>query len=49
MCLKIERTHCSVLAEEAVKAALADYYTRRGESVPPECVIEETDACPLCG
>ena len=26
--------------EEAVKAALADYYTKRGEPVPPECSVE---------
>lgn len=37
--------HCSVLAEEAVKMALKDYYTRKGLPVPPEC---ET-GCSTCG
>jgi len=27
-----QKIHCSVLAEEAVKAALDDYYTRKGET-----------------
>ncbi len=46
--LPAHKMHCSVLAEEAVKAALADYYTRRGEPVPESCVINEDDACPVC-
>jgi len=45
--LPAHKMHCSVLAEEAVKAALADYCTKRGEPVPPECVIDPHDACPL--
>ncbi|MBR7142272.1 MAG: Fe-S cluster assembly scaffold protein NifU [Clostridia bacterium] len=32
------KVHCSVLAEEAVKAAVADYYIRRGET-PPEAAM----------
>ena len=29
-----QKIHCSVLAEEAVKAAIEDYYTRKGEPMP---------------
>lgn len=43
--LPAHKMHCSILAEEAVKAALAHYYTSRGEAVPPECVISEADTC----
>jgi nitrogen fixation protein NifU and related proteins len=49
------KMHCSVLAEEAIKAAVADYYTRKGEDPTPyvgcalECETchEEHDAQPV--
>ena len=31
-----QKVHCSVLAEEAVKAALEDYYKRKGVEMPEE-------------
>ena len=37
------KMHCSVLAEEAIKAALGDWYRRQGLPVPPECVIQKED------
>ena len=49
------KVHCSVLAEQAVKAALADYYTRRG--IDPEPIVGhvkkdvhegEEESCPSC-
>ena len=40
------KLHCSVLAEEAIKAALGDWYRRQGLPVPPECVIQEEDQTP---
>ena len=49
------KLHCSVLAEQAVKAALSDYYTRQG--IDPEPIVVKKDvhegeeaegACPSC-
>lgn len=40
------KMHCSVLAEEAIKAVLGDWYRRQGLPVPPECVIQEEDQTP---
>lgn len=47
------KVHCSILAEEAIKTAIADYYKRKGISPEPivgkieSCCNEESD-CP-CG
>lgn len=43
------KLHCSVLAEEAVKAALKDYYERQGLPVPPQCQQPEAHSCGACG
>ena len=51
------KLHCSVLAEQAVKATLSDYYTRQG--IDPEPIVghvkkdvhegeEAEGACPSC-
>lgn len=37
------KIHCSVLAEQAIKAALADYYTRQG--IDPESIVGKINAC----
>ena len=34
--LPVHKLHCSVLAEQAVRAAVKDYYDRRGISYDPE-------------
>ena len=45
------KIHCSVLAEQAIKAPLADYYTRQG--IDPEPIVgkiedhDHHDACSL--
>lgn len=42
------KIHCSVLAEEAVKAALKDYYEKNGLPVPEECSNECNGCCHSC-
>ncbi len=37
------KVHCSVLAEQAIKAALADYYTRQG--IDPEPIVGKIVEC----
>ena len=44
------KVHCSVLAEQAIKAALADYYTKKGIDPTPIVGVVEKDchgSCPL--
>ncbi|NLA73290.1 MAG: Fe-S cluster assembly scaffold protein NifU [Clostridiales bacterium] len=43
-----QKIHCSVLAEEAIRAAIADYYRKRGEA--PAHNLNEPDCatCELC-
>ena len=40
------KPHCSVLAEQAIKSALADYYTRQG--VDPTPIVGEIGECEEC-
>jgi nitrogen fixation NifU-like protein len=41
------KIHCSVLAEEAIKSALTDYYTRQG--IDPEPIIGKcSSSCAEC-
>lgn len=37
------KIHCSVLAEQAIKAALADYYKRQG--IDPEPIVGKIQEC----
>ena len=42
------KVHCSVLAEQAVKAAISDYYRRQG--VDPEPIVGKLEEdCHVCG
>ena len=40
------KVHCSVLAEQAIKAALADYYKKNG--IDPTPIIGEIGDCDNC-
>ena len=40
------KLHCSVLAEQAIKSALADYHTRQG--VDPTPIVGEIGECEEC-
>lgn len=41
--LPAHKIHCSVLAEQAIKAAVSDYYTRKG--IDPAPFVGEQNAC----
>ena len=45
--LPTHKIHCSVLAEEAVKAAVKDYYDKNGIEYDKEKLAP--DDCPTCG
>ena len=40
------KIHCSVLAEQAIKSALADYYTRQG--IDPTPIVGQVIDCETC-
>ena len=40
------KIHCSVLAEQAIKAAIADYYQRQG--IDPSPIVGEIGECEAC-
>ena len=40
------KIHCSVLAEQALKSAIADYYKRQG--VDPEPIVGKIEECEAC-
>jgi len=43
------KLHCSVLAEEAVQAALRDYYQKQGKPIPEEIAAKCSGCCEMCG
>ena len=40
------KVHCAVLAEQAIKSALSDYYTRQG--IDPKPIVGEIGECEAC-
>ena len=46
--LPAHKLHCSVLAEEAIKAAVKDYYDRNGIAYDPE-LFRNCGSCEHCG
>ena len=40
------KVHCSGLAEQAIKSALSDYYTRQG--IDPKPIVGEIGECEAC-
>ena len=40
------KLHCSVLAEQAIKSALSDYYTRKG--IDPKPIVGDIEECEAC-
>ena len=42
-----QKLHCSVLAEEAIKSAISDYYTRQG--IDPAPIVGCDMNCDCCG
>lgn len=42
------KIHCSVLAEQAVKAALKDYYEKNGMEIDPEIFGSDCGNCESC-
>ena len=40
------KVHCSVLAEQAIKAAVSDYYRRQG--IDPTPIVGEIEECEEC-
>ena len=40
------KVHCSVLAEQAIKAAVSDYYRRQG--IDPTPIVGELEDCEEC-
>ena len=46
--LPVHKLHCSVLAEQAVKAAVKDYYDKNGIPCDIEISDEDEDGCDSC-